>query len=374
MSVALQHASGKSDINFAFRPEDNRYLVVHECSGFEPGDAQGLHSIRNFITYRTDPSRSVWQRLHAVWLCIPVSDLLSGSIGDGVEEILAMRGVPIIVAITKFDVVVHQVLLESEYENSQHMNRTRECTSSDPFCEITIRDLIENLIAITDRLLMDSSAASTSSARSGIRGTKARIAPVPLAWSAALRVSRDIIIQTFIEVGRSRYWRSLWSSLDFAEQPLKNCVKAIHTDIVEIWNMEDRTKCLMSPEFMATMSHIVKDLAGPAGDMQSSLNPSGSGDKFAEWVQDVYRGSPENVQCIMGYIVDLTKILDDIFRTADGNVSINDVQLAMIRHVRSGQDKIHWNIRGCVTHAFATRHTAPGKDMILEKIIELIEK
>ena len=81
------------------------------------------------------------------------------------------------------------------------------------------------------------------------------------------------------------YWRSLWSSMDFVDQPLKNCVKAIHADIVEIWNMDDKTKvsapchyrlvaahrnqCLMSPEFMVTMSHIVKDLAGPAGGMRS---------------------------------------------------------------------------------------------------------
>lgn len=92
---------------------------------------------------------------------------------------------------------------------------------------------------------------------------------------------------------------------------------------------------------------------------------------LAQFLSD---GSPENVQCIMGYIVDLTKILDDIFRTANGTVSVNDLQSAMSRHVRSGQDKIHWDIRGCVTHAFATRFTAPGKDMILEKIIDLIEK
>ena len=36
------------------------------------------------------------------------------------------------------------------------------------------------------------------------------------------------------------YWRSLWSSLDFADQPLKNCVNVIHIDIVEIWNLYDR--------------------------------------------------------------------------------------------------------------------------------------
>ena len=65
--AALQNSSGRSDINFAFRPDDNRYLIVHECSAFERGGAYGLQSIRNFITYRTDPSRSVPEKLHAVW-------------------------------------------------------------------------------------------------------------------------------------------------------------------------------------------------------------------------------------------------------------------------------------------------------------------
>ena len=39
----------------------------------------------------------------------------------------------------------------------------------------------------------------------------------------------------------SGYWRSLWSSLDFADQTLKNCVNVIHDDIIEIWNLIDKT-------------------------------------------------------------------------------------------------------------------------------------
>ena len=41
---------------------------------------------------------------------------------------------------------------------------------------------------------------------------------------------------------RLGYWRSLWSSLDFADQPLKSCVNIIHVDIVEIWNLYDRNR------------------------------------------------------------------------------------------------------------------------------------
>ncbi|KAI0285732.1 hypothetical protein BC826DRAFT_110579 [Russula brevipes] len=65
--AALGRASGKPDINFEYRPDDNRYLIVHECSGFEQGDAQGLQAIREFVSTRTDQSRSALERLHAVW-------------------------------------------------------------------------------------------------------------------------------------------------------------------------------------------------------------------------------------------------------------------------------------------------------------------
>jgi len=77
----------------------------------------------------------------------------------------------------------------------------------------------------------------------------------------------------------------------------------------------------------------------------------------------------------MGYIVDLTVILDDIFRTASGNVTANDVQSAVDRHVNSGRrDRIHQDIQSFVTATFAIRFTVPQRDLVLEKIIDLIRE
>ena len=56
-----------SDINFAHRPDNNRHFIVHECSGLEPGDVQGLRTILNFISNRTEPSCAPPERLHAIW-------------------------------------------------------------------------------------------------------------------------------------------------------------------------------------------------------------------------------------------------------------------------------------------------------------------
>jgi hypothetical protein len=75
----------------------------------------------------------------------------------------------------------------------------------------------------------------------------------------------------------------------------------------------------------------------------------------------------------MGYIVDLTVILDGIFRLGGGHVSVNEAQMAMDRHLSSGcRDSIHRDINSFVTEKFAIRFMVPQRDLVLEKIINLI--
>ena len=58
--------------------------------------------------------------------------------------------------------------------------------------------LVNNLTTTTDQFITGSLTVSTS-AQSSSQGAKPRIAPVPLVWSVALRVSQNIIIQASIE-------------------------------------------------------------------------------------------------------------------------------------------------------------------------------
>ena len=58
--------------------------------------------------------------------------------------------------------------------------------------------LINNLTVTTDRFIMGSSHTAPLS-RSNSQAVKPRITPAPLAWSVALRASRDITIQASIE-------------------------------------------------------------------------------------------------------------------------------------------------------------------------------
>ena len=124
----------------------------------------------------------------------------------------------------------------------------------------------------TDELILGSCCPST---RFGVPGERTRVHAVPLAWSAALRVCRSILLEASIEYvvlfsvshfnhdlflesdetvsllehnyGRIltkicpvEYWCRLLSSVNFAEHLLKSCVNIIHVDLVEIWNLNDK--------------------------------------------------------------------------------------------------------------------------------------
>ena len=79
--------------------------------------------------------------------------------------------------------------------------------------------------------------------------------------------------------------------------------------------------------------------------------------------------SQENVGCVMGYIVNLTVILDGIFKS--GNVTESVAQQVTNAHIISGRrDGIHRDIRNFITIWI---EFPPQKDLVLEKIVDLIE-
>jgi hypothetical protein len=82
----------------------------------------------------------------------------------------------------------------------------------------------------------------------------------------------------------------------------------------------------------------------------------------------------ENVRCVMGYIVNLIVILDEMFRTAANNVTEDAALMVMKTFVGSGRrDSIHEDIRSFVTETFLNRFDS-DRDLVLEKIIDLIRQ
>jgi hypothetical protein len=76
----------------------------------------------------------------------------------------------------------------------------------------------------------------------------------------------------------------------------------------------------------------------------------------------------------MRYIVDLM-VLDGIFRVAAGDMSPKYARQVLERHVRSGhRNLIHRDIESFTAEAFATRFSVLQNDLVLEKIVGLIEQ
>ncbi|KAI0246861.1 hypothetical protein BJV78DRAFT_1286036 [Lactifluus subvellereus] len=391
VDMAAAQVNGNSDIRAGFCPSDNRYLKIHEYSEFEPGDSQNLQIIRNFITDRTDAHLPASERLHAIWICVPASDLIDGNLGDGVEEILCMQKVPVVPVFTKFDLLVSQVLLDiadgdpryHEHAKARAQDMCEESCrrllrkdSKDVPAEIVSRkpefgDLIDKLIVTTRQVLAEPRAVVTPP-----KAQKAKLrlpSPVLLAWSVAQRASHNVIIEASIEVGRSRYWCDLGSSPHLRDEHVKNCLNIIHADIVDVWNLRDSNQYLSSETFKAKVRDLVQELTGIPTRIPSGSKPNstpGTGVPMPSWVNDPYCGTNENVCCVIGYVVDLTVILYHVFRSSR-DVSTHLVQSTITNFTRSGyKDEIHNNIREFVTTMPTRMH--PERDVFMEKIIDLI--
>lgn len=77
----------------------------------------------------------------------------------------------------------------------------------------------------------------------------------------------------------------------------------------------------------------------------------------------------------MGYIVDLTVIMDGIFRVVADDLSPKHTRQVLDGHIRSGRrDAIHRDIQSFVAEEQALSSLEPQKDLIFERIVDLIKQ
>jgi hypothetical protein len=199
-----------------------------------------------------------------------------------------------------------------------------------------------------------------------------------------------------IVVGFAEYWSGLLSSTDFTGQKLLECLNTIHGDIIAVWNIRDPQNYLASDNFKALMSNLVKDLADVSttnsttqGSGQiltgatalASVGTSifgivvgsiGAGVAFAKWVYDVYNHTHPNVCCVMGYIVDLTIVMNGLFlRTRDA--SEEHIVSVLGAYCESGNlGRVHNAIRRFVDNTEGWRLV--NQEYVLHEIIRLINE
>jgi len=346
-----------------FRPPDNRHLTVHECSASGPGEMQ---AIRDFITTRNHESCPASERLHAIWICIPMPDVIHGQVDEGVKMLLDI-GVPLVIVFTKFDLSSSH----NDYEErcrSLFGNVPADIVSTQP--KSRYRHLINKLVQTTDRLVIAHSPKITASSEA--QRTQPRMTLVPLAWSVSQRASRDINILAAIEVGRSKYWRGLWSSDDFRGQILANCIEVIHADIVGVWNLPNKDSYLSSKAFREEISNLVQDLSESPTSTSSRPKPNGMSATGAAWLTNHYENSKEEICLVVGYIVDLTLILCNVFKSS-GNVSPGEVQSAISNFAGSSlKTSIHNDISSFIRTVPQLQYH--NNDVVMAKIGDLISR
>jgi len=98
---------------------------------------------------------------------------------------------------------------------------------------------------------------------------------------------------------------------------------------------------------------------------------------FAKWVFDVYRQTPSVIRCLMGYIIDLTCIMQKVYwrmRAKGGIQSMTNETLieASQEFYKKDAHAIHNEIRVFVSKPEWSKVT--NKDLVLDEVIRLIEK
>jgi len=222
-----------------------------------------------------------------------------------------------------------------------------------------------------------------------------------VALASAQRVHLDNKIAASIKVGRQKYWIGLASGMHFLNKSITKCLFVLHKDIVTIWNIRDSTDLFLSEPFRARMTTIVEDLGNNAdgnqpvggamgvaaaaagiaaaiapvsGPAAIVVGPVAAVVFLAAWAYGVYHRTPANIRCLIGYVVDLTIIMQAIFRASlphkEGEVDQEHIKEIVDKYDRSETKKdVHDAIR-----SFVHEQNLLAREGVVDKIEELINQ
>ncbi|KAF8883255.1 hypothetical protein BD779DRAFT_1472570 [Infundibulicybe gibba] len=419
LANVLHDRAGFWSIEKEIIPPHNDRFVLHDWQGFAPGEVANFNVVRNFIQRRANMP-DVKDQLHAIWFCLEIPT--NGAVlemGDLNFLNLPLGKVPVVVAFTKLDILVHKFENDLYHSSAYHGEAIDEESFNalvdnhvklelDRTCIHPLRMATHHFSGPPQYLAVSTKVLSAHTLANLVKVTQDHIDErVYLVWALAQRVNADVKIDASIRIGRRKYWRGLASSLFFTDKPLKTRLDAIHEDIVVTWNFYDEEMYLLSDEFKSVMSHLVSELGDPlslaAADAAGQSHTAAldlvsgliSGDPTApigvattvsmtcaQWVHryDVYRVAPHVLRCLMGYIIDLMIVMQSLFwmispnggNHENGLPAMRDlVQDALEAYGNSGDlARVHGRISESV--ARTTVLNLAHRDHVLDEIERLI--
>ncbi|KDQ17159.1 hypothetical protein BOTBODRAFT_598870 [Botryobasidium botryosum FD-172 SS1] len=365
--------SGVSDINEELTSPGNDRFVLHDSQGFEPGEVDNYNTVTTFIDRRVSQPH-IKDQLHAIWFCIQTPHAGGRVFETGDENFLKRKyKIPIIVVFTQYDRLLGHVRFTSNADelsgkSPEIANSIIEEKANTEFqrsCVDVLNSYKTQLQWAKVSIIKEHAETCTAL----VDQTSNLLLTINKVWflsAVAQRVHADVKIDACVQLGLEKYWMDLASSTHFDGYPLRQCLKRILLDMIQVWNFNDNNKILMGTEFEAMVFRLIQDLGNPGSEnpnpsfrqeevtairetLDGSVSP-GSGNP--RWMLGTYeRGAlaPTHLVMLMGFIVDLTMVLERLFwmmfRKDVQSVAIEHVQEVFNKYIISGErTKIHREI------------------------------
>jgi len=397
---------GVCDINKEITSPQNPRFVLHDSQGFEPSETGNLQRVKTFVESR-GAGVDLKDRIHAIWLCAQTPFAGGRVFEKGDEEFLKFaKQVPIVVVFTQFDRLVCRM--------EEHLTDKEMDMSDDKINKLCLQradaefktSCLEPLQKFASRL-----EYAKTSVEDGYQPTLANLiertqalvqhqveGDVWIVSAMAQRASARTKIESSIQVGMKQYWQSLASSTKLVGWTLKDCLTILHSDITFSWNFNDPDNLLSGEDFrnrVMTLAQLVtpdtsewfpnpdqiKSVMGVASALTPVAAPAiagiGLSAMFIKWIAGVYQGTPEVLRCLMGYIVDLTLVMDQLFLNIlplkpPRRLTAEQIDAALEGYKNSEAVKVHRAIREYVNQATFGKIVQANNAQ--QKVIELIKQ
>ncbi|KAJ7212647.1 hypothetical protein GGX14DRAFT_446771 [Mycena pura] len=381
---------GICDINHEIVSQQNPRFVLHDSMGFEPGEMENFEKAKIFLKSRSGESVLLKDRVHVIWLCIQVPHAGGRVFETGDEELLKFAStikVPVVSVFTQFDKLI----------NSERRALPKN-TPKDKIPGLSAENANNKFQELCIKPLGQISSKLRYARSSGLSG-KPNSSPDRQALDALIKITRDLVerevegeawivsamaqrasaqvkINASIEVGMKRYWQGLASSTKFLGWTLEACLNAVHKEMTDSWNFYDPHDLLLSPGFLEKIRSLAQlvtpneseakswfdnldairtwvglvvgaTVAATAGPVIAAIGVSAW---FIRFIADAYNNTPETLRCFMGYILDLTLVLHQLFLVV---ISIRplrpltdaDIDMALDNYKVGDMGMVHHEIR-----------------------------
>ncbi|KAJ7150770.1 hypothetical protein C8R46DRAFT_1358260, partial [Mycena filopes] len=352
--------------------------------GFEPGETQNLNSINDFLWARSGETVPLKDRVHIIWLCIKVPHSGSRVLETGDEDLLKLAfelQVPIVVVFTQYDILF----------NAMYRRLPRTATS-DQRAEAAEAEFQELCVKPLDQIKVNLPRARTSGLSGGrsakpnwdalddLVKTTGELIEKQFgdAWIVSAMAQRTNVEQKIsgaTAVGMKSYWQGLASSAKFPGWKLEKCLNTVHKEMTDSWNLYDPDDLLQKPDFLGRIRTVAQLVTPNDLDEAKSNLPKfnqietllgfaaatglaaavpaiaaiGLSLWFLNLLFQTYRDTPETLRCFMGYIIDLSLVMDQLFHItiarAARPLTDKDIDEALENYKNANLGAVHREIR-----------------------------